>query len=950
MNSPYGSEWRKWDFHVHTPYSLLNNQYGIDPFDSSSNFDNYVIELFTRAIEKGVAAIGITDYFMIEGYKRIRTQYLDNPEKMKECFPDEELRQKVAKIFVFPNIEFRINTFVGKGANSVNYHVIFSDQIPIREIEDNFLHKLTLTSDFGDERTLTLGNIEAIGKMIKENNGDTGSELLVGLNKITVAPNDILKTLQASNLFTNQHLVVIPVDEDLSVVSWNGRDYLTRKTLYHQCHAYMTSNSGTRKFALAAGNEIAHKREFGSIKPCIWGSDAHEYDRMFEPDKQRYCWIKADPTFDGLLQILYEPADRVHIQKDKPDSKDPHQVIDSIKFEDKRFQTEPIHFNDNLTCIIGGKSTGKSILLRQLAATIDPEHVADREKRSGGKGKFGYPKATVQWKDGTTTSRKIVYIPQTYLNRTVDHNEQTTEITGIIEGVLKQNPTVATASVNLLATLRQIADHSKSDISLYCTAIADLKKLQQTILREGRASTFKATIEKLEAERKTLAEKVDVSPEEITRYTELEKEIQRLQAVMNSIKTELQNIGKLRNPTVVIPGYFEVTNHSGIQHAFGSGFERCGEQILRVIEEMSQKIQPDWNKQIEVCTKQLHKELTTTAIALVDAQKEYASLKEKVERSEQLQTLAIQIGNENLRLEEAVARESKEAQLFNRISELKARIVAVPKAYHDAYSAYCNIARTAGALGETNLKFDAQVVWKKSTFIGILENIFDNRNFSSFRSAKGYDLQNLEEGDYTTDFLNDLWASINNQAWGGLTLKAAFNIETALNQIFQDCYNIHYIVSSGSDTIEEMSPGKKALVLLELLINLENSKCPILIDQPEDDLDNRSIYGDLVKFIRQKKIERQIIVVTHNANIVLGADTEEVIVANQEGQDTPNAQYRFEYRSGAIENDSPVTDSNGSLVPGILNKTGIQTQICDILEGGKTAFELRQHKYTAMPN
>ena len=115
-------------------------------------------------------------------------------------------------------------------------------------------------------------------------------------------------------------------------------------------------------------------------------------------------------------------------------------------------------------------------------------------------------------------------------------------------------------------------------------------------------------------------------------------------------------------------------------------------------------------------------------------------------------------------------------------------------------------------------------------------------------------------------------------------------------------------------------------------------------------MDNRSIYGDLVKFIRQKKMDRQIIVVTHNANIVLGADTEEVIVANQEGQDTPNAQYRFEYRSGAIENDSPVTDSSGDLVPGILNKTGIQTQICDILEGGKTAFELRQHKYTAMPN
>lgn len=949
MNSQYGSEWRKWDFHVHTPYSILNNQYGVDPFDSSDDFDKYVIELFTRAVDKGIAAIGITDYFMIDGYKRIRTEYLDNPEKMKECFPDDELRRKVEQIFIFPNIEFRIPTFVA-GKKSVNYHVLFSDQVPLNEIEENFLHLLPITPEFDKKRALTRTNIEAIGKMVKEDNGNSGSDLIVGLEQITVSDDKIQELLTSNSVFSGKYLIVVPVDEHLPKVQWKGRDYLSRKALHRQAHCYMTSNEKSREIALAVGHEEEYIREFGSIKPCIWGSDAHEYARMFEPDQQRYCWIKADPTFDGLLQILYEPADRVHIQKDRPDSKDPHQVIDFITFDDERFQTAPIYFNDNLTCIIGGKSTGKSILLRQLAATIDSEHVNNREKRSGGRGKFVYPKATVQWKDGTTTSRKIVYIPQTFLNRTVDHNEQTTEITGIIEGVLKQNPTVATASVNLLATLRQIADHSKSDISLYCTAIADLKKLQQTILREGRVSTFQATIEKLEAERKALAEKVDVSPDEITRYTELEKEIQRLQAVKNSIKTELQNIGKLRNPTVVIPGHFEVTNHSGIQHAFGSGFERCGEQILRVIEEMSQKIQPDWNKQIEVCTEQLHKEVTTTVIALADAQREYDSLKEKVERSEQLQTLAIQISNESARLDEAVARECEEARLSNRISELKARIVAVPEAYRNAYSAYCDIARTAGALGETNLKFDAQVVWKKSTFIRILENIFDNRNFSSFRSAKGYDLQNLEEGDYTTDFLNDLWASINNQGWGGLTLKAAFNIETALNQIFQDCYNIHYIVSSGSDTIEEMSPGKKALVLLELLINLENSKCPILIDQPEDDLDNRSIYGDLVKFIRQKKMERQIIVVTHNANIVLGADTEEVIVANQEGQDTPNAQYRFEYRSGAIENDSPVTDSTGNLVLGILNKAGIQTQICDILEGGKTAFELRQHKYTAMPN
>ena len=87
-----------------------------------------------------------------------------------------------------------------------------------------------------------------------------------------------------------------------------------------------------------------------------------------------------------------------------------------------------------------------------------------------------------------------------------------------------------------------------------------------------------------------------------------------------------------------------------------------------------------------------------------------------------------------------------------------------------------------------------------------------------------------------------------------------------------------------------------------------------------------------------------------NANIVLGADAEDVIVANQNGQDTPNAKYRFEYRSGANENDTARRDPDGNVLSGVLNQSGVQTKIGDILEGGKIAFELRQHKYTELPN
>ena len=99
-------------------------------------------------------------------------------------------------------------------------------------------------------------------------------------------------------------------------------------------------------------------------------------------------------------------------------------------------------------------------------------------------------------------------------------------------------------------------------------------------------------------------------------------------------------------------------------------------------------------------------------------------------------------------------------------------------------------------------------------------------------------------------------------------------------------------------------PGK-ALVLLKLLINLAQGTYPILIDQPEDDLDNRSIFDDLIPFIKTKKKTRQIIVVTHNANIVLGGDADEVIVANQHGKNSQNKEFQFEYRTGSIENNLP---------------------------------------------
>jgi len=71
-------------------------------------------------------------------------------------------------------------------------------------------------------------------------------------------------------------------------------------------------------------NKEEYVKEFFSLKPCIHGSDAHCYEKLFRPDKNRYCWVKSIPTFEGIRQMLFEPKERVYIGETFPNKKQPY--------------------------------------------------------------------------------------------------------------------------------------------------------------------------------------------------------------------------------------------------------------------------------------------------------------------------------------------------------------------------------------------------------------------------------------------------------------------------------------------------------------------------------------------------------------------------------------------------------------------------------------------------
>jgi len=176
-----------------------------------------------------------------------------------------------------------------------------------------------------------------------------------------------------------------------------------------------------------------------------------------------------------------------------------------------------------------------------------------------------------------------------------------------------------------------------------------------------------------------------------------------------------------------------------------------------------------------------------------------------------------------------------------------------------------------------------------------------------------------------------------NRGFGTLSLlyckkSPDFNIFVVLN----------YELTYQNDTFAIMSEGKQAFVILKLLLDFSPKKCPILIDQPEDSLDNRAIYNELVKYLKTKKKDRQIILVSHNPNVVVSADTENVIVANQNGNNAKNKNdIKFQYINGSLENTKPKDDTTSI----VLESQGIREHVCEILEGGKEAFENREKKY-----
>ena len=400
----FGSEWRIWDLHVHTPETQKNDLYKV-------NEDEDPWDLFCKKINNSdVEGFGICDYFSVKNYFKFIEKYFSYYPKSNKMF--------------FPNIELCTNDVVNKAGEEVNLHLIFNPKIPdLRKKLDEFL------------RNLETNQTDSKGRNYKASDLSKTSDF----EKATTTRKFIEEAYNAtfgkkSQMIENLLIITAANNDGLRAIRGVKRKECISDELDKFSNCFFGNKSNTDYFMNENRLEDGEKT---ISKPVITGSDSHSFEDLDNYLGKEFrntdgvlvkqiTWIKSDLTFEGLKQILFEPlpGERVWIGAAIPDSKDDFKVIKEIRFKNSKCFPEQIEFNQNLNSIIGSRSAGKSALLAYLAYFIDPQITARRKEDGPGDGEdFNWKslkeECEVLWANGEKMIllkgelfifRKIIYI------------------------------------------------------------------------------------------------------------------------------------------------------------------------------------------------------------------------------------------------------------------------------------------------------------------------------------------------------------------------------------------------------------------------------------------------------------------------------------------------------------------------------------------------------------
>jgi len=1016
VNDPRGSIWRKWDLHVHTPFSHLNNGY-------TSNFEEYVKTLLQRAVENEVAAVGITDYFTIEGYKKLRS-ILDDAALLKSLCANNAV-EHIQKILFIPNIEFRSNILVND--QRVNFHVIFSNELSPEQIEEDFLRELKFTVESGpnvsdEKHPLTFRNLESLGKRLKSQHisFQNKTDIEIGMMNAVIDHEDVSRILENKrSIFANRYLFAIPADEDLSKCHWDGQGHLMRKVMIQKSHIIFSSNASTRAFALGCRHPSVKEfvEEFKSLKPCVHGSDAHDEAHLFSPDEQRFTWINADPTFAGLKRILKEPDSRVFIGPEPPAlllqrnnttryctmlsyEKDPKSTLEEHWF------SGDVPLNTGLVAVIGNKGSGKSAMADSLGllgnstkeshfSFLHPDRFRNPRER-----KAEQFRASLRWLSENVDTRllsdttdpssveTIKYIPQNYLEdvcNEVTGGEFDKELKSVIFSHVPDHERMKRESLDDLIAFK--TDETNRHIALLRQKLHNLNE-RVISLDIKLASEYRQTLEhQLKHKQSELAAHIKTKPVQILPPDKdplLEDENVKISTEIEHRRAEVVSIDKyfieikekikrtLHRKALAEKLKAKIENLQRIYNDFAESCTECTELGIKLNDFIIFNVQLEKIEEIisdaYLESKHLLKCLEDGEGTSAHTKKMHLAKIEELRKTMSIPQQRYQQYIEDLSKWEARHKEIEgAADILDSLVFFKAQIeelkglpaelefikgerVAIVQNIFQQINSLARMYESLYSPIEKNIADEPlrDCGWGIGFKVSIVPEKFEVRLFSLIQQGRRGTFCGVEEGEErlrkmlrqsvfsTSQGVENFVASIEDAL--SFDLRDDGRQPVRISDIIRkgndpiDVYDFlfgldylspRYALTWGDRMIDQLSPGERGALLLVFYLLVDKNTMPLLIDQPEENLDNESIYRILVPCIKQAKERRQVIIVTHNPNLAVVCDADQVVYCKIDKA----GGNRITYTTGAIEN--PV----------------INQHIVDVLEGTRPAFDLRDAKY-----
>ncbi len=872
-----GARWWKFDFHTHTPASDDFMQ-GRNQQDKAKVTPEYWLQKF---MQKGIECVAITDHNSGGWIDTLQ-------QKLHELASAENKPDWYRPLYLFPGVEI--------SADDVHILAIFGQDKNKSDID------------------LLLG---AVGYR-----GADGKSDEVITKSITEVVDEI----------TKRDGIAIPAHVD------------KKKGLFRRQGSPLKQALGkTNIYAMELCDSEYQKPQLYREKKLQWtevrGSDTHNFRRE---EFGAFTWIKMDePSIEGLKLSLIDGAASVNRNMSDKPNRYAEFLIEELQICQAQYigRSEPLNcrFSPFLNTIIGGRGSGKSTLLEfmRLALRRDkeiPETLQEESSKYFAVGAenllTGNSRVSLIYRKSDTRYRLNWSARSDMSSLEVEKDGKwkpdVGEIKSLFPAYIYSQKQIFELAKNPRALLNIIDEAPDVGYATIDTQKRELVNRYKQIEQKMRELNEKiAQEDRLRGESNDLARQIEQieksgHTEVLQNYRKRQQQLNEIESLESDWQYMSQQIGEMRD--AIAPARFTEQHFTGrpdmlsVLRARNEKWRAISDKVSDLAQEaqsvvagwQAEKNAADWMRALKADMEQYEQLRTQLAQQDIDPNRYPFLLAQQKILQRELQ----QIGEYQSRKGELEAEKQK---VFKKIAENR-------KALSDKRQDFLS------CILQDNPSVRIEVKPFGEDWDGIEQDI---RRILQCSDRFDRDIEQVKKvyhsgGDQKIENLKRRIDRIRSGEERPRDVRFAHHLQSLPQESVSDFIlwfpgdDLKITFGSNNQPIEQGSPGQKTAALLAFILSYGSE--PLLLDQPEDDLDNELIYSLIVRQLRETKSRRQVIVVTHNANIVVNGDAEMVLSLKVAGGETQVQQ------------------------PASIQEEQVRQAICDILEGGQQAFEQRYRR------